>query len=461
MPSQFTRNLRTYNLVGDIILINISFWVAYSVKYSSIDIFADTQYTLLLLFFNLSWLFAGTSFKLYEIYRVLNSDKIISNLVKTLVLHVLLITAFFVFRKAYYYSREQLITTYLLIVILLALFRLALMYYINRARKSGANFKKVAVVGNNEMCIELSNFFNEHPELGYKYLGFFKTEYCSDEENCLGNYSTVHQYLTTNEIDEIYISLPSLPPAEINKIIDSAEENFIRVKLIPDFNGFANRNTQIDFYGFVPVAVVRKDVMEQPINKFIKRAFDIVFSSLFIIFVLSWVTLIVGIIIKLTSKGPVFYKQLRSGKEYKPFVCWKFRSMRFVKNDEFVQATKDDDRVTAIGKFIRKTSIDEFPQFINVFLGHMSVVGPRPHPLKLDDEYKKIIGKYMHRHFAKPGITGLAQIKGYRGETNDPKLMKARISLDLLYIENWSFFFDLKIILLTIYSLVKGDDKAY
>jgi len=210
-----------------------------------------------------------------------------------------------------------------------------------------------------------------------------------------------------------------------------------------------------------PVLSLRKEPLEEMENRFIKRLFDIVFSSFVIVFVLSWLYPILGLIIKIQSPGPVIYKQLRSGKDNQPFVCYKFRSMRLQGEAAFMQATKNDTRTTRIGKFIRKTSLDEIPQFVNVLLGDMSVIGPRPHILSMTEEYGQLINQYMVRHFLKSGITGWAQVNGFRGETKDDHSMEKRVEHDIWYLENWSLMLDLKIVLMTISNIFKGEKNAY
>jgi putative colanic acid biosysnthesis UDP-glucose lipid carrier transferase len=179
-----------------------------------------------------------------------------------------------------------------------------------------------------------------------------------------------------------------------------------------------------------------------------------------IIFILSWLFPVLALIIAIQSPGPIFFKQKRTGKDNIDFWCLKFRSMYVNKDSDRIQARFGDARITPIGRIIRKTSIDEFPQFFNVLFGNMSIVGPRPHMLRHTEEYSQIIKKYMVRHFVKPGITGLAQVKGFRGETTDPKMMHGRVKFDIFYIENWSFILDIKIIVLTVLNIVKGEKNA-
>jgi exopolysaccharide biosynthesis polyprenyl glycosylphosphotransferase len=209
------------------------------------------------------------------------------------------------------------------------------------------------------------------------------------------------------------------------------------------------------------VITLRKEPLKNIDNRFKKRVFDIIFSSFVIVFVLSWLYPILAIIIKLQSPGPVLFKQLRSGRDNVPFWCFKFRSMKCNDASDKRQATRDDDRVTKIGKFMRRTSLDELPQFFNVLLGDMSVMGPRPHMLNHTEQYRAIIDKYMVRQFLKPGISGWAQVNGYRGETKDPILMEKRVQHDIWYMENWSVMLDIKILFMTIINMLKGEENAF
>jgi Undecaprenyl-phosphate glucose phosphotransferase len=235
----------------------------------------------------------------------------------------------------------------------------------------------------------------------------------------------------------------------------------IRFKVVPDFRGFIFKRVNIDFFNDVPVITLREEPLTDFINRFTKRVFDLIFSLLTIVFVLSWLYPIIAVLIKLSSKGPVLFKQSRSGVSNEEFLCYKFRSMTMSDEADTKQATKGDVRITKIGAFLRKSSLDEFPQFFNVFMGDMSIVGPRPHMLKHTEEYSALIQKYMVRQLVKPGITGAAQVKGYRGETKELEDMEGRVRLDVWYIENWSLSLDINIIFHTVWNAFKGDEKAY
>ena len=268
-------------------------------------------------------------------------------------------------------------------------------------------------------------------------------------------------FVIENNIDEIYFSAKELTNLQIIKLIDFADNNLRELKFIPDNKEIFSKKLKYEYYDYIPILSLREIPLQEPIYKFLKRVFDIIFSSSVIIFILSWLTPLVAILIKLESKGPVFFKQARNGFNYKEFYCYKFRSMTPNSEANFYQATRGDQRITNIGKFIRKTSIDELPQFFNVLFGDMSVVGPRPHMVSHTDMYAKRIDKFMVRHFVKPGITGLAQISGYRGEVETDKDIIGRVKFDIFYIENWSLLLDLKIIFKTAINAVKGEEKAY
>ena len=209
-----------------------------------------------------------------------------------------------------------------------------------------------------------------------------------------------------------------------------------------------------------PVLSLQRTLLHEPVTKAFKRTFDIFFSAFVILFILSWLVPILAILIKLESKGPVFFKQGRPGLDEEEFSCYKFRSMKMNQTTER-EASKNDPRVTKIGRFLRKTSLDELPQFFNVLVGDMSVVGPRPHLWSQNRVYGNRVKKYMVRHYVKPGITGLAQVKGFRGEIETDDDMINRIKLDVFYIENWSFILDVKIIFQTVINIFKGEEKAY
>ncbi len=268
-------------------------------------------------------------------------------------------------------------------------------------------------------------------------------------------------YAVRNGISEIYSTIPPERNPDIYEIAHEAEMNFIRFRFVPDFSVFINKRVHVSFVEDLPVLSLRQEPLEDIGNRFKKRVFDVVFSSLIILFVLSWLVPIIALLIKLDSRGPVFFKQLRSGKNNQPFLCFKFRSLTVNDEANSKQVTKNDTRYTRLGRFLRKSNLDEFPQFFNVFQGYMSIVGPRPHMLRHTQQYSEEINQYMIRHYVKPGITGLAQVNGFRGEITKEDDLAKRIEFDIKYMENWGMLLDIQIILQTIYVTFKGDKNAF
>jgi putative colanic acid biosynthesis UDP-glucose lipid carrier transferase len=277
----------------------------------------------------------------------------------------------------------------------------------------------------------------------------------------LSDIKNVLQVAKDLDVQEIFSTITPEQNEYIYTLMNQAEMECIRFKVVPNLSYFFSKPVIIDYIRDLPILSLRSEPLEDVGNRFKKRILDVVVSFLVVVFVLSWLIPILGLLIILESKGPIFFSQKRTGKNNQTFNCLKFRSMRPNKDSESKQATKGDMRVTRIGRFIRKTSLDEFPQFINVLKGEMSLVGPRPHMVKHTSDYSKIVDQYMIRHFLKPGITGWAQINGLRGEITDPKQIKMRVANDLWYLENWNVWLDLRIMFLTVYYVFKGDKNAY
>jgi len=390
--------------------------------------------------------------------RVEDLETILISVLKLISIHFLILSSI-IFIGNFNFSRDHLLYTYIFLTLLIFLWRIGLVQFFKTYRKLGYNYRNVIILGYNDFSKELQSFFKRYPQYGYRFLGFFDNTKSNGEIK--GTLDDVYSFVQKNEIDEIYYSLSEVNYDYINSLIDFADNNFVRVKVLSDFKLLPYKNFKIEFYDNLPVLDIRSIPLDDLMNRILKRSFDFLFSVVVIILILSWLIPLISILIKLDSKGPVFFKQKRSGKENKDFWCYKFRTMHINQLADQKQASKNDSRITRVGRFLRKSNIDELPQFFNVLIGDMSIVGPRPHMLKHTEEYSQIIHKYMMRHFVKPGITGLAQIKGYRGETKDPTLMKNRIKIDRFYIENWSFLLDMRIILITIVNMIRGDKNAF
>jgi exopolysaccharide biosynthesis polyprenyl glycosylphosphotransferase len=271
----------------------------------------------------------------------------------------------------------------------------------------------------------------------------------------------IREFCEGKEVHEIFYCSEEISDDEFRSLIDFGLNRFIRVKIISSVNIDAGSDLSLNEDEYQRLSDHPVVPLDDPGNRALKRFIDIVFSGLVIIFILSWMIPLIGILIKINSRGPIYFVQKRAGLNNMAFDCLKFRTMVVNDQSDFKQATKGDPRITSIGRFLRKSSLDEFPQFINVLLGDMSLIGPRPHPLKLNEDFEKHINDLQSRHYVKPGITGLAQSMGYRGETRNLIDMKNRIAMDRYYVENWSLWLDIKIIIRTMVSLVKGSENAY
>lgn len=408
------------------------------------------------LFISIGWILLAVYSKFYEVYRYTRPINILALIVKQSILFLLLVFAFSgLYHELNIYPRPIVLYT-LICSFLITIFKFAIYYLLQRYRVSfGGNYRSTVIFGANKKTAALENFFKENPEYGYlhkKTFNFKSKEYSLDQ--CFN-------YVLNEGIDEIYCSISELTNTQIAEIVDFTDNNLKILKFIPDSKEIYSKRLRYEYYDYIPILTLRTIPLEDSANMVVKRIFDILFSSIVIVFVLSWLTPLVAILIKLESKGPVFFKQSRNGFNYREFDCYKFRSMMPNKDAHLYQATRGDQRVTKVGKFIRKTSIDELPQFFNVLFGDMSVVGPRPHMVSHTNMYAKKIDKFMVRHFVKPGITGLAQVSGFRGEVESDKDIIGRVKFDIFYIENWSLLLDLKIISQTFVNAVKGEDKAY
>jgi len=362
--------------------------------------------------------------------------------------------AYFYFQK---YSAAIILQFTSVSLALILGFKLFIYFFLRKYRiLFGGNFRKVVLVGKNNSVKPLKHFFEENPDYGYKLIKEF------DLDNQDADYlKGIFSFILDNKIDEIYCSMDDLSCDQVEDFIFFTDNNLKTLKFIPDQKQLLSVNSLFEYYDHIPVISQRTISIDKPFHKIIKRIFDILFSLVIIIGILLWLIPIMAIIIKLDSDGPLFFVQKRNGLNNKEFNCFKFRSMEINDLADIEQVSKDDKRITRLGKFIRKTSIDELPQFFNVLLGNMSVVGPRPHMVSHTNMYAERINKFMVRHFIKPGITGLAQTKGFRGEVENDKDIINRVKYDIFYIEKWSLLLDFKIIFDTIKNILKGDKKAY
>lgn len=407
-------------------------------------------------FISLAWLFSALKSGFYKVYRYTSLTRIFSLVFIQLLVFILAVFAFFGFSSELSISPKEVMLYVGYVFSGIVFFKLGVFYLLKKYRTTlGGNFRRVVILGVNSKTLQLERFFNTNKAYGYHVKAKFDIK---DSNQSLEN---SFAFIIENNIDEVYCSIAEFTNDQIREISDFTDNNLKILKFIPDNKEIFTKKLEYQYLGITPVLSLRTIPIDTAANQFIKRLFDIIVSVLVLVGVLFWLVPLLTILIKLDSKGPVFFKQKRNGLDYKEFYCYKFRSMRPNKNANLHQVSRNDNRITSIGKFIRKTSIDELPQFINVLKGDMSVVGPRPHMVSHTHMYAERVDKFMVRHFIKPGITGLAQVSGYRGEVETENDIINRVRFDIFYIENWSLFLDIKIMVITAAKALMGDDKAY
>ena len=445
----------------DLISLNAVLLFA-SVAIFRADAINTREYHLFFAIFNLIWM---TSVYLTQLYMSKNWLDFELFFKRTFKCYILTITGllFFIFIYHYQYSRFFVFFCFTGVATILLFNRVVFNLLVISLRSKFKLAKNVVVLGYNEVSIRLINYFQKEAKL-VKLAGCFDDKgkiqnsaslpVFSDLRECMG-------FVKQHEVTEIYSTLFPENYPYLFELAKEAEKEFVYFKFVPDYHIFVNRNIYVDFLDDIPVLSLRKEPLEDTGNRIKKRAIDIIISSLVIVFILSWLIPLLAILIKLDSRGPVFFIQLRSGKNNKPFRCIKFRSLRVNNEADSKQVSRNDERITRLGRIMRKTNIDELPQFFNIFLGSMSIVGPRPHMLKHTEHFAELYKEYMIRHFVKPGLTGWAQVNGYRGEIKENELLRKRVEFDTWYMENWSLYLDMRIILLTILVSIKGDKNAF
>lgn len=472
METRYSYLMRIGLLLGDFYIVNACYAIGYltmghtiSVGHTIDHIFSRSFLFSNVLIFNLGWLTLSSLMKLYAKETIGSLEEIFRQTVKTILLHA----AFFLIILAY--SGENRLTgTFLPIcygsmVTLFAFSRFFITYLMEFILKKAKLHTKIAIVGHNETGLRLAEYFLVNQGM-YSFEGFF-----DDREDALavdasgrmmGKLEECIHFAAANDIREIYSTILPEEHMYIERLMEVADQNCVRVKFVPHFSAALQSNYHIEYLNALPIISVRTEPLQQDVgNLFKKWVFDVVFSSLVMLLIMSWLVPIIALLIKLESKGPVFFRQQRTGRNNQPFWCYKFRSMTVNQHSDHLQASRNDMRITRVGAFLRKTSLDELPQFFNVLIGDMSVVGPRPHMLKHTEEYSALISRYMVRQFLKPGITGWAQVNGFRGETRDTEMMAKRVEHDIYYMENWSLMMDVRIIFMTIINVFKGDLNAF
>lgn len=451
MKKRYSKYQKPFSIFLDIIILNI---VIYFIN--------DKQHlnSFFLIYISIFWFISSYFIGYYKTDRNIKLHQLLKLLISQSVIFTLGYFTFFgFFKEGEIIDNKS--NTLIVSLFVLWFVKILIFYVIKFYRLKGNNYRKVVILGGDSSTIKIKEVLKKDKELGYMYLGFFSDKEKKSKEY-LGSINMGLDFILKNEVDEIFCSLKELNKNEINRIKKFANRNNRALKLIPNSREIYTKDLHTEFYGnSLAILNVKKLPLEISENKVIKRAFDILFSLCLIIFLFSWLFPLIIILIRLESKGSTIFKQKREGINGGEFTCFKFRSMYTTNKISKGHTVKNDCRITKVGAFLRKTSLDELPQFINVLLGQMSVIGPRPHMNIHSLKFDKEVTNYMKRKSVRPGITGLAQVSGYRGEIKKKSDIQNRVRLDVFYIQNWSFMLDLKIILQTFLNVVKGDEKAY
>lgn len=463
MNIRFLRSLQFTLGVIDFITINLLFFVTRAIFESKGLIVSGDSYDFFGLFLGIAWLSIVLIENIYHDKAIYSFEQHIRMYLQTFIYFLLVTVAYLFFFRLLMLSRTFISVVLVVIFIALLINRFAFSLVQDLIKKREGFVSKVVIIGYNSLSKRLVDYL-EKDEMNKEIVGF-----CENEENVteVSGYPILSSVAGTMEVckqynvTEIYSTIAPEHNKQIYSLMQDADQNCIRFKIVPDLGFFINKKMHVDYLDGLPVMSLRHEPLEDINNVIKKRVFDVVVSFFVTVFVLSWLIPIIGLLIKLESKGPIFFIQPRSGKDNKDFMCLKFRSMTVNEASDTQQATRGDARVTKIGAFLRRTSLDEFPQFINVLKGDMSLIGPRPHMLKHTEEYSSLIDEYMVRQFLKPGITGWAQVNGYRGETSNVWQMQKRVEYDLWYLENWHLLLDMRILFMTVANTIRGEENAF
>lgn len=458
---------RSVRYLIEVPILFLSFWIVSYNLIGPVD-FSDPENYTLILFSIIAWYSSAQVSNLYTDLRSNKFSEEITYIIFTILLFSILLTSllFFISRE-FHFTNSFLAAYFTCLFFLVTLFKYIIRKYLHSIVYKGKLLNHILLIGSTPAAKDFYDTINYHYYYGYKCIGFLDNEE-TKLNGCtyLGRIDDLSKILSQQHIDEVILALPNSQHENIKASIETCDHHAKRIRMIPDLYLYASSNIQINTIGLLPVINLRALPLDKLENKSIKRFFDILFSLAFFIILGWWFMPLIAILIKITSNGPVYFKQERWGLNNEKITCYKFRTMYYGspetdKDGNFLQTSVNDSRITPLGKFLRKNNIDEYPQFWNVLLGNMSVVGPRPHVTPLNLASIESVNGYLNRHLVKPGITGWAQVNGCRGETSKSGAMQRRVNYDLYYIHKWTFWLDCQIILQTIINIIKGDKNAY
>jgi len=462
------RSIYILRLLSDLLLLNIVFLLA-AVFSQSMEILIVRYYMFFLLVgLNILWVLLSNTSGFYNDFHSRNFPFQFVNILKETAAQVIASILFIFLVKEDLFTRNFIVLYAIFLIFFISLRTIVFRKVLKSLRRRGKNIRNLLIIGTGEVAYNFKNMINSNPDFGYHFTGFVtETEIGDSANDVVGKTDRLEKLISELSIDEVVIALKDKSDVFLDEIITICNRNAVKTHIIPDYFKFVSSRFQVSMFGNFPIITARSEPLEEVHWRFFKRVFDIIFSLLVIIFIFSWLYPIIFILTKISSPGPVFFIQERVGVKNEKFNCYKFRTMKITdsKNSvNFQPVVENDPRVTKIGRILRKSNLDEFPQFINVLKSDMSVVGPRPHAVFYDERYGKIVDTIRIRHLVKPGITGWAQVRGFRGDVPDEeeniRRTRKRIEYDIWYIENWSLTLDVQIILITIWQMLKGKTKG-
>ncbi|MEN9334481.1 MAG: hypothetical protein RLY35_1661 [Bacteroidota bacterium] len=465
----YSKYLPLIGVAADLLVVNVVFFVSHFFRFGNAQWWPDENDSELWFLVNFIWVVIAFYHKAYTFFRGESFEEMFRKLTGY---HFIYAATVFLFlftlnldKIARLWVLYYMLTSFVVFILIRWLFQTFFSWY----RSKGYNFRNVVLVGDDSSAQYIFKNMRDDITLGFRVLGFFNEDLTKSEKplvdmGCkdLGNIGDLKQYLMSNDVHEVYWQLTPGEHPLLKEIVQYCENHLIRVKFIPYFGStLLGRKPIIDMFRLLPLVSLRREPLQNPWNRALKRLFDILFSLMVLLCLMPILFPLIALLIKLGSRGPVFFKQLRTGEDGRSFWCYKFRTMQVNEDADAMQAIKNDPRLTKIGGLLRRSNADELPQFWNVLKGEMSVVGPRPHMLKHTEEYSQRVSKFLVRHLAKPGITGWAQVNGLRGETKELIQMEQRVEADIWYVENWSLTLDIRIVFKTIWNMIRGEEKAY
>lgn len=445
--------------LGDFVIVNLLFWLTITVFPEIKEPARELRELWLLVSVSFVPTMAWTIGRRHE-YRAISLENLVRSTFFAVVTHGLFFLSLIAFLGITSMPGRAYVFYYGLMAVVLPLFRLVAGVFIKNYRRRGFNYTRVVIIGSGPTARRLYESMQHESGFGYRVLGVFDNnpddQFTFDTVRPIADLDT---FVNENHVRQIFFTLSGHNEA-LAQVIKIADDHVADFYYVPQIPRILPRRFQLHNIGALPVLSLRPNPLQSMVNRALKRTFDIAVSSVFLVFY-PLVYIPVAIAIKLSSPGPVYFRQERTGYLGDTFKCLKFRTMRVNANSDKCQATEHDPRKTRVGDFLRRTSIDELPQFINVWRGDMSVVGPRPHMLKHTEDYTRLVDSYMVRHAVKPGITGWAQVNGLRGLTDELWKMERRVEHDVWYIENWTFLLDIKIMVRTVINAVHGEKNAF